>query len=99
MQLQVTEVRINKTNGDTSLKAFASVTFGGAFVVHGVRVIDGKNGLFVTMPSRKVGDGFKDVAHPVSKEFKETLDAAVLAEFEKAQADSEKTQTDSEEAA
>lgn len=83
MNLQVTEVRINKTNGETSLKAFASVTLEGAFVVHGVRIIDGKNGLFVTMPSRKVGDQFKDVAHPVSKEFKEILDQAVLAEFEK----------------
>lgn len=89
MNLQVTEVRINKTNGETKLKAFASVTFGGAFVVHGVRVIEGENGLFVTMPSRKVGEGFKDVAHPVTKEFKEILDAAVLTEFEKAEAETE----------
>lgn len=94
MTLQVTEVRINQTNGETSLKAFASVTLGGAFVVHGVRVIDGKNGLFVTMPSRKVGEEFKDVAHPVAKEFKEILDAAVLAEFEKSKAEKAKTETE-----
>lgn len=77
----ITEVRITKTNGESNLKAFASATFDGAFVVHGIRVIEGQNGLFVAMPSRKVKEEFKDVAHPVTKEFKEILDKAVLDEF------------------
>lgn len=85
--MEITEVRIAKTNGDSKLKAFASVTFDNVFVVHGLRVFDGQNGLFVGMPSRKVtgdnGDEFKDVAHPITKEFKEKIDAAVFAEYNK----------------
>lgn len=83
--MNITEVRLNKTNGETNLKAYASVTFEGVFVVHGLRVVDGKNGLFVAMPSRLVKEEYKDVAHPLSKEFKEVLDEAVLAEFHKEQ--------------
>lgn len=79
--MKITEVRVTKTNGESSLKAFASVTFDEVFVVHGVRVIDGQNGVFVAMPSRKVGEEFKDVAHPVTKEFKTEFDKAVLDAF------------------
>lgn len=79
--MKVTEVRLNKTNGEGNLKAFASVTFDESFVVHGLRIVDGKNGLFVAMPSRLVKESFKDVAHPLNKEFKEELDQAVFAAF------------------
>jgi len=82
-KLKITEVRITKTTGEGSLKGFASVTFEDAFVVHGLRIIEGKSGIFVSMPNRKVKDAYKDVAHPIKKEFKEELEVAVMAEFNK----------------
>jgi stage V sporulation protein G len=82
--LKITEVRVTKQDGQGTLKAFASITLDGAFAVHGIRVVDGKNGLFVSMPNRQVKDGeYKDIAHPVTKEFKDELTNAVLAEFNK----------------
>lgn len=82
--MTITEVRMTKTEGQGNLKAFASVTFDDVFVVHGIRVIEGKNGLFVSMPNRKVNENeYKDIAHPITKEFKEKLTDAVLAEYNK----------------
>lgn len=82
--LKITDVRINKAEGQGTLKAFVSVTFDNAFVVHGIRVVDGKNGLFVSMPNRQVKDNeYKDVAHPITKEYKDELSEAVLAEYNK----------------
>lgn len=82
--MKITEVRLTKQEGQGTLKAFASITLDGVFVVHGLRVVDGRNGLFVSMPNRQVKEGeYKDVAHPVTKEFKEELSNAVLDEFNK----------------
>lgn len=82
--MKITEVRLTKQEGQGTLKAFASITLDGAFVVHGLRVVEGRNGLFVSMPNRQVKDGeYKDIAHPVTKEFKEELSDAVLAEYNK----------------
>jgi len=50
--MEITEVRISQMKKD-KLKAFASVTFDGCFVVHDIKVIDGPNGLLVCMPSKK----------------------------------------------
>jgi stage V sporulation protein G len=82
--LKITEVRITKVEGQGALKAFASVTFDGVFAVHGIRVVEGKNGLFISMPNRQVKEGeYKDIAHPVTKEFKKELSDAILAEYKK----------------
>lgn len=82
--MKITEVRLTKQDGQGTLKAFASVTFDGVFAVHGLRVVEGKNGLFVSMPNRQLKDGeYKDIAHPVTKDFKDELANAVLAEYNK----------------
>jgi stage V sporulation protein G len=77
----VTEVNINLRDED-KLKAFVNVTFDDVFVVRGLKVIAGKNGLFVCMPSRKLEDGtYKDIAHPISNEFRQALEARILDEY------------------
>lgn len=81
--MKITEVRLTKQDGQGTLKAFASITLDGAFVVHGLRVVEGRNGLFVSMPNRQVKEEYKDIAHPVTKEFKDELTDAVLAEYNK----------------
>ena len=82
--MEVTGVRITLRD-EAKLKAFASITFDDCFVVNGVKVIDGTNGLFVAMPSRKVGDGsFKDIAFPLNNETRSKIEKTVLDEYKKA---------------
>lgn len=55
--MQITEVRIRMIDTESKMRAVASVTFDGCFVVHDIKIIDGQEGPFVAMPSRKIGDG------------------------------------------
>lgn len=84
--MQITEVRVSlRQAGSDKLLAFANVTFDNAFAVRGIKIIQGTNGPFIAMPSRKMADGtFKDVAHPINSETRQMLEKAVLAEFDKA---------------
>jgi stage V sporulation protein G len=80
--VEITEVRIILRN-EEKLKAFASITFDDAFVVRGLRVINGTQGYFVSMPSRKKRDGtFQDLAHPISNELRKQIEDRVLDAFE-----------------
>ncbi|WP_048601211.1 septation regulator SpoVG [Rubeoparvulum massiliense] len=82
--MEVTDVRLRRVNTDGRMKAIASITIDGEFVVHDIRVIDGNNGLFVAMPSKRTPDGeFRDIAHPISSATREKIQSAVLAEFER----------------
>lgn len=75
-------VRMRRFEGDSKLKAFADVSFAGVFMVKGLRVIEGKNGLFVSMPSEQGKDGkWYSIARPLTKEFKELLNEAVLGSY------------------
>ncbi len=67
------------------MKAIASITIDNEFVVHDIRVIDGNNGMFVAMPSKRTPDGeFRDIAHPISSTTREKIQQAVLEVYEKA---------------
>ncbi|OQA08737.1 MAG: putative septation protein SpoVG [Firmicutes bacterium ADurb.Bin373] len=67
------------------MKAIVSVTFDDAFVIHDVKVVEGHNGLFVAMPSRKTPDGeFRDIAHPITSSAREVIQSAVLNAYENA---------------
>ena len=80
--MQITGVRIRKVEGDTKLKAYVTVTFDDCFVVHNVKIIEGKTGLFIAMPSRKTSSGeYKDVAHPISPEFRVDMQNKIVAEY------------------
>lgn len=79
-------VRMRRLEGDSKLKAFVDVSFAGVFMVKGLRVIEGKNGLFVSMPSEKGKDGkWYSTAHPITREFRELLNEAVLESYESEQ--------------
>ena len=65
--MEVTDVRLRRVNTDGRMRAIASITFDNEFVVHDIRVIEGNNGLFVAMPSKRTPDGeFRDIAHPIN---------------------------------
>lgn len=83
--MQITDVRIRKIATDGKMKAIVSVTFDNEFVVHDIKVIEGQNGLFIAMPSRKTPDGeFKDIAHPINTETREKIQTSILAAYEEA---------------
>ena len=80
--MQITELRIRKVEDEGKLRAYVTITFDNCFVVHNVKIIEGKTGLFIAMPSRKTANGdYKDVAHPISPEFRTELQEKILAEF------------------
>ncbi|MDU7783441.1 MAG: septation regulator SpoVG [Clostridium perfringens] len=82
--MNITDVRIRKISAEGKMKAIVSVTFENQFVVHDIKVIEGQNGLFIAMPSRKTPDGeFKDIAHPRNTETREQIQKAILDEYEK----------------
>ena len=65
--MEVTDVRLRKVETDGRMRAIASITIDKEFVVHDIRVIDGNEGLFVAMPSKRTPEGeFRDVAHPIN---------------------------------
>ncbi len=88
--LNITDIRIRLVKKeDLKLKAVASVTIDGCFVVHEVRVIESEKGLFVAMPSKKTPDGeFKDIAHPIDTDTRTMLDKKVIEAYEKAVSES-----------
>lgn len=62
-----------------SLRGFASIKVGGAFFITGIRIIEGKNGLFISFPAQKNKDGeYQDVAFPASKAVREETQKLVL---------------------
>lgn len=81
--MNITDVRVKKFNGENRLKAIAAITIDECFVIHELRIIDGKEGLFVAMPSRKMPNGeFKDVAHPINQETRAMIESIVIEAYE-----------------
>jgi|Deesub1362B_J571_1020462.scaffolds.fasta_scaffold00237_48 stage V sporulation protein G len=79
---EITEVRIYKSKSEGAVKAYATISLDDEFVVKGIKVLEGENGLWVGMPSRRVKDGsFQDLFHPASKEAREKIVKAVLDAF------------------
>lgn len=84
--MKVTDVRIRKVAEQKRLRGVASVTFDDCFVVHEIKIIEGDNGLFIAMPSRKNTQGvFKDLAHPILTETRDEIEKAVLDAFNAAE--------------
>ena len=84
-RLEITEVRITLREDEQNdrLKAFATMTLNNSFVVRGLKVIQGTNGVFVAMPSRRRPDGqFQDIAHPINNETRRWMEEIVLAEYQ-----------------
>jgi stage V sporulation protein G len=82
---EITDVRIYRMEGTGNLKAYATVTLDDAYVVHGLKVLEGEAGLWVSMPaSRNKRGEFKDIFHPITKEARDVLVKALLEKYEEA---------------
>lgn len=81
--MQITDIRVRKIAKEGKMKAVVSITFDNAFVVHDIKVIEGEKGLFIAMPSRKAADGeYRDIAHPINSDTRDTIQNMVLREYE-----------------
>lgn len=79
--MEITDVRIKPILKQGKLKAYVTVTFDDCFVLHNVKVIEGKDQseFFIAMPSRRLQNGqYKDTAHPISAEFRAKLEEKIL---------------------
>lgn len=82
--MKITDVRVRLvTKEEGKLKAVASITIDDCFVVHDIKIIDGKEGLFISMPNRKRPDGeYNDIVHPINTETREMIKKAVLSAYD-----------------
>ena len=81
--MTISDVQIRKTIAEGKLKAYATVTFDDCFVLHNVKIIEGEKGIFVAMPSRRTKTGaYKDIAHPITPEFRSALQEKILSAYE-----------------
>jgi len=79
--MKITEVRVSLRE-DAKLKAFASITLDDSFVIRGLKIIEGKTGTFVAMPSRRRKDGeYQDIAHPINNEARAEMERIILDEY------------------
>ncbi|WKC83831.1 DNA-binding protein SpoVG [Borreliella spielmanii] len=83
--MDITDIRIKKVEGKNSgskLLAYVAVTFDNCLVLHNIRVIKGQKGVFIAMPNRRTRVGeYKDIVHPISQDFRKTLQTSIFKEY------------------
>lgn len=81
--MEITDVRIRKVTKEGRMKAIVSITIDNEFVVHDIKIIEGENGIFIAMPSRKAIDGeYRDIAHPINSTTRERIQNIILEKYE-----------------
>ena len=79
--MEITQVRVFPVE-DEKLKAFVSVIFDDCFVVSDIKIIEGQQGLFISMPSKKRKNGtFRDIAHPLNNETRRRFEEEIIASY------------------
>ena len=82
-KLKISDVRVRLVQKeDSKLKAVASMTIDECFVIHDIKIIEGQEGYFIAMPSRKASDGeYKDIAHPINTDTRKQIIDIILNAF------------------
>lgn len=85
--MEITSVNVRKIEKEGSrMKGIASILLDDSFAVHDIRIIEGDNGLFIAMPSRKTATGgYRDIAHPINPEVRAMFEEAILEAYDKAE--------------
>ena len=97
--MKITSVTVRKIEKEGSrMKGIASVLLDDSFAVHDIRIIDGDNGLFTAMPSRKTASGgYRDIAHPINPEVRRMFDETIIAEYKNIESMSDSDENSEEE--
>ena len=85
--MKITSVNVRKVDKeDSRMKGIASVLIDDCFAVHDIRIIEGDNGLFIAMPSRKTATGgYRDIAHPINQEVRTLFEQEILKAYNEAE--------------
>ena len=88
--MQITSVSVRKVEKEGSrMKGIASILIDDSFAIHDIRIIEGDNGLFIAMPSRKTATGgYRDIAHPINPEVRKVFEDAIFEEYKNAPVES-----------
>ena len=82
--MEITEIKVFPVE-EEKLKAFVSIVLDHCFMVNDIKVIQGREGIFISMPSRRKRNGrFKDVAHPLNNETRRMIEDQILGEYQRA---------------
>ena len=81
--MKITSVNVRKIEKEGSrMKGIASILLDDSFAVHDIRIIEGDNGLFIAMPSRKTSTGgYRDIAHPINPEVRTMFEESIIEAF------------------
>ena len=81
--MQIDDVRIRLIHKEGCLKAIASMTIDGCFVIHDIKVLEKNGERFIGMPTRKLAEGtFADIAHPIDQETRNAIQKAILERYD-----------------
>ena len=96
--MKITSVNVRKIEKEGSrMKGIASVLLDDSFAVHDIRIIEGDNGLFIAMPSRKTATGgYRDIAHPINPEVRAMFEDAILEAYKNAPDEEENEESEEE---
>ena len=88
--MKITSVNVRKVDSENRMRGIASVVLDECFAIHGIRIIEGDNGLFTAMPNRKASDGtYHDIAHPITSECRKEFEDAIISEYNKVKEEDE----------
>ncbi len=79
--MKITEVKVYPVTESGRLKAYATMVFDDCFIIRDLKIIEGDNGLFVSMPSRRRKDGFRDIVHPLNSDTRKMIEDSIIQEF------------------
>ena len=84
--MEITDIKFRHFHDDGRLRALVSVTFDDVFAVHDIKIINGPDRLFLSMPSRRMPDGkYRDFVHPIGSSLREKLEKTVLRAYQEQQ--------------
>ncbi len=80
--MEITEIKVYPVKDSGRLKAYATMVLDGCFIIRDLKIIEGDKGLFVSMPSRRRKDGFRDIVHPLNSGTRTKIEDLIIAEYE-----------------
>ena len=85
--MKITSVNVRKVDKENSrMRGIASILLDDCFAVHDIRIIEGDNGLFIAMPSRKTATGgYRDIVHPINQEMRTIFEETIIEAYNKAE--------------
>jgi stage V sporulation protein G len=87
--MEITEIKIYPVQESGRLKAYATMVFDDCFIVRDLKVIEGDKGLFISMPSRRRKDGFRDIVHPLNADTRTKIENKIIEEYTRVAASSD----------